>query len=115
MPMCCSVLIDTIPTHSSSIVAMSSCCPDIAISHSIQRLVMQCHRSLMPKSGVALFSGTFTVISISGAITPTSCAETTEANKGGKTYGQSDRQVALTARKGLNDSDVHKPSGLLSA
>lgn len=107
--MCCSVLVPTFPTCSSSVVAMSSCCSDIEISHNIQRSVMQHHQSPMPKSGVALSSGTSTVISSSCAITPKNCVETTKAHKGGETYEQSALQVALTAGKGLNDSDAYKP------
>ena len=113
--MCCSVLVATFSTCSSSVVAMSSCCSDMEISHNIQRLVIQYHRSPMPKSAVVLSSGTSTVISTSCAITPRNCVETTDANKGRETYGQSALQVALTACEGLNDSDVHKPSGLPSA
>lgn len=41
--MCCSVLVATFPTRSSSVVAMSSCYSDIEINHNIQRLVMQYH------------------------------------------------------------------------
>lgn len=109
--MCCSVLVATFPTCSSSVVAMNSCCSDIEISYNIQRLVMQYHQPPMPKSGVALSSETSTVICTSCAITPRNCVESTEANKGGETYGQSGLQVC----RDLNDSDVHKPSGLPSA
>lgn len=83
--MCCSVLAATFPTCSSSVLAMSSCYSDIEISHNIQRLVMQYHWSLLPKSEVALSSGTSSIISTSCAITPRNCVKTTEANKDGET------------------------------
>ena len=49
---------------------------------------MQYHQFLMPKSGVALSSGT-SILSTSCAITPRNYVETTEANKGGEAYSQS--------------------------